>query len=497
MVLHPFLFAAIPILYLYAFNIGQASFADALIPLLVSLAVTAVVFFTLKAILKNKDEAGMLVSLALIVFYSYGHVRNAVSGVSLLSKVPIWLPLYAVIFVVGVWLVARYKDGLIKPTKIVNVVAVALLVMSLFNIALNKAKGQLSSPALENRNLVASAVWDEKNLPDIYYIVVDSFASESSLKEYYGYDDSGFVNFLEKKGFYVAENSRSNYMETFLSLASSLNMTYVNFLSKKPGESSSDRGLPYLMLRKNEVARRLKTIGYTYLLFSSGWGGWRGGTNADVTLTKSNFLNNEFISVLMRTTILRKFASPGLTTREGVRYTFSEIPKAANRSSGPDFVVAHVMPPHHPFLFTSDGGATKDSDPGSKKAKEEAYVEQVQYVSKKLEEMVGTIQAKSGRRSVIIIQADHGPSYVGSASTTEEMPSKDALDERTSILNAYYLPLPDGKTGKLYGDISPVNSFREVFNLYFKAGYKKLSDLTYYSTYKYPYKFTNVTEEIK
>ena len=44
---------------------------------------------------------------------------------------------------------------------------------------------------------------------------------------------SKFINYLTNKGFYVASQSRSNYLKTAYSLSSSLNMRYINYLSEK------------------------------------------------------------------------------------------------------------------------------------------------------------------------------------------------------------------------------------------------------------------------
>jgi hypothetical protein len=49
---------------------------------------------------------------------------------------------------------------------------------------------------------------------------------------------------------------------------------------------------------------------------------------------------------------------------------------------------------------------------------------------------------------------------------------------RTEILNVYYLP--DGGDAKLYPAISPVNTFRIIFDTYFGANYSLLPDNTYY-----------------
>ncbi len=51
------------------------------------------------------------------------------------------------------------------------------------------------------------------------------------------------------------------------------------------------------------------------------------------------------------------------------------------------------------------------------------------------------------------------------------------LKKKFSILNAYYLP--GEKTNLLYPSISPVNSFRVVFNLFFNEEYDLLPDKSY------------------
>jgi len=46
----------------------------------------------------------------------------------------------------------------------------------------------------------------------------------------------------------------------------------------------------------------------------------------------------------------------------------------------------------------------------------------------------------------------------------------------------------------LYPTISPVNTFRIVFNVYFNANYKLLNDETYVATKRgYPYRFIKLS----
>ena len=54
-----------------------------------------------------------------------------------------------------------------------------------------------------------------------------------------------------------------------------------------------------------------------------------------------------------------------------------------------------------------------------------------------------------------------------------------------SIFNAYYFP--NEEYDLLYNDITPVNSFRVVFDSQFHTNYGIIEDEMFFSTYKKPY----------
>jgi hypothetical protein len=68
---------------------------------------------------------------------------------------------------------------------------------------------------------------------------------------------------------------------------------------------------------------------------------------------------------------------------------------------------------------------------------------------------------------------DHGPSHFDNTT-------------RMGILNAYYFP--DAQP-ELYSAITPVNSFRLLFNTYFGEDLNVLEDVSYYSEYPEAYQF--------
>jgi hypothetical protein len=80
---------------------------------------------------------------------------------------------------------------------------------------------------------------------------------------------------------------------------------------------------------------------------------------------------------------------------------------------------------------------------------------------------------KSSTPPVIILQGDHGPAQL-------------EKENRMGILNAYYFST---KQDALYSTITPVNTFRVVFNTFFGTDLEMLPDTSYYSKYSQPYAF--------
>jgi hypothetical protein len=103
---------------------------------------------------------------------------------------------------------------------------------------------------------------------------------------------------------------------------------------------------------------------------------------------------------------------------------------------------------------------------------DKGYPDQIAYLNKRLIPMIDSILKNSPVPPVIIIQGDHG--------------ARQNVGEygRLGILNAYYAP--DGGEQRLYKSISPVNTFRVLFNTYFGQNYELLEDISYKSVYTDP-----------
>jgi len=152
----------------------------------------------------------------------------------------------------------------------------------------------------------------------------------------------------------------------------------------------------------------------------------------------------------------------GLYGANSVLYAFDALAKIPDIDEA-TFVYSHIMCPHPPWFFDSSG-AKEFSPFGTEQNDmvEEGYLGNLVFLNKKLEMLIDRILSESTIPPIIILQGDHGLWW-----------AEDKLGH-FAILNAYYIPGMDNQL--LYESISPVNSFRVIFNLYFESDYELLED---------------------
>lgn len=487
----------------------MVSLSEILIPIVIILGFTAIaVLFFWLILKKDCKKAGIIVAIFLVLFFSYGRVYDPIKGLKIGNFIigghRYLLVVWLILFILGTYFTIRTKKDLRNFSNILNVIAIVLVLFSLVNIGFYKFKTrdiqEDSSIVLQDGEAVIFESLTE--LPDIYYIILDGYAGESSLEEFYDYDNHEFINFLTEKGFYVASKSRCNYPWSYLSLASSLNMEYINYLSEDAGLKSDDRTVPYQMITTNKVWKFLHSKGYKFVhLNSSGWGPTDRNRNADISIRVNRF--NEFNISLIQTTMLKPFEKYIIADSaiQKVLYSFTNLSKV-HQIEGPKYIFAHIMSPHPPFFFGASGELIPEAEYKlSAYWDKEKYLNQLIFVNSRLEILIEEILSKSKVPPIIILQGDHGArSTLGDPRGDREdpanigwlYPTAEMLRESTFILNAYYLP--ENGSDLLYDSITPVNTFRLIFNTYFDSDYELLEDKYYYSPYWQPYKFFDVTE---
>jgi len=468
------------------------------------IVMTISLLLTLSFIFNNIQKAAIVVTVIYIFFFSYSSAYDAFSGRRFLGMIVeghrVFFPLWSALSLLVVAAVVFALDGLELVTVILNLTSFILLFIPVSYVVVKK----LSEPPKEHNdhtvNPDASLLAGLKNktvkYPDIYYIILDAYGNQAVLNEVYGYDNSPFVNALAAKGFCVAPKSKSNYSLTFLSLASALNMEYLNYLTETIGEESNQRLLLYQMIKKNKVATFLKSKGYIFAHFSSGWGATEHNKYADINF-RNGGISNEFAMAFIKKTMIRPFEKYiiGNSASQRVLYTFDKLGELPNICGpGPVFAFAHFLVPHPPYLFGKNqkGRSTAQFEiDGSVWSSKEDYLEQLQFVNGKVEVLVDRILANSRVPPIIIAQADHGPASSFGGCWPQE-PTQYMLKERMGILNAVFLP--DGAQKVFYEGITPVNTFRLIFDKYFGCAHGLLEDKSYYSSYDQPYKFVHVND---
>ena len=172
-IIHPFFFAVFPIVALFAYNartipipIGEMAFPAGL-----SFAGTLVLFFFFKFLIRNGDKAGVLVSLFLFWFFSFGHVMG------ILNPWTAWILgetiLYGtmIMIAIGFLLVIRSRKNFAGLTRFLNIVSLALIAINLISgvqvLTLRRnshSKGNINIPAKTGA------------YPNIFFIVLDGYA---------------------------------------------------------------------------------------------------------------------------------------------------------------------------------------------------------------------------------------------------------------------------------------------------------------------------------
>jgi hypothetical protein len=435
-----------------------------------------------------------------LLFFSYGHVYDFLKDDLHVKDVafdnlyffrhPLLSKIWIVLGGVGTFLILRLKD--LRPfTLFLNSMSVILLLFPVYDIGLHVYKEQAYGSKTEIQ-ATALHLPDDGTAPDVYFIVLDAYGRKDILQETFDLDNSEFLNELQDLGFYVVECSQSNYARTRLSIVSTLNMDYLQNLIPEQGQSKLNAKIrPYLS--ENQVRFLLEEIGYKTIDFDNGylWLKWK---NASYYLQKGEmdsirfqlattmnpfeemFLNTTLVRALIDLRLIGPSVSSAPSHRETVWYMLDTLPKIP-KISGPKLVYAHLMLPHPPFIFGPNGeeiyvDATVEGLNDTTFFVDESmrvlYRNQTIYTNKLIIPVLRSIIENSRVPPIIVLESDHGPTGYGGAKN------------RMGNLMAYYFPGKDA-ANLAYPSITPVNSFRLVFNTYFGGTYPLLEDVSYYS----------------
>lgn len=505
---YPFLLALFPWLYVFSKYIKDFSYSILWIPLLSALGITIGLVFLLKFIFKNDRKAFLLIAFGILGVLYYGFFYEIFFGLKvngfLLGRHRYLYPFWGVLFsVIGIYIIMT-KKSLMRVITGFKYAAFLLFIIPLISIASHEIKnwGLDSAQQVVNKTEESkddpkipkvSSSLNKSDLPDIYYILPDQYARLDVLKEYFNYDSKEFSGFLVKKGFAIADKSRSNYSITLFSLPSTLNMEYIDRLITLPSEDSTDFDPLVEKIKSNTVKSLVESLGYRYIYLSSD-ALVVGAKDTGDDIIESNL--DTYMRQTLKTTILRPFGGRysfkekniNKWARKSVLDTFDQLSKVPTSNlAGPKFVFAHIMAPHGPYVFGRNGEETKLNLVKSMTYQEDmaAFLDQSVFVSKKISEVVDSILANSKTPPIIIIQSDHGH-YLDRELVSEDL----RRDIRSRNFTAIYMP---GKSkASVPRDITTVNTFRLIFDQYFGTKLGQLENKSFIYDGQRPFKFVEI-----
>ena len=527
-IFHPFLIAFFPVIAIYSVNIGFIQLEEFILPTLLIVGSAFLFFLSLKYILKNGKKAALIVSLSFITFFSFGHVYNMLNQVSVgdtdLGSNIILLPIFTILFGIGSFLIIKTKATLGNATSIVNAmsvvfISVIVIMVGIETFGCDECLIQQTSarqvdffsddkidflPYFESHSFSIS---ESDSLPNVYFIILDGYPRNDILEKHLNFDNSKFTNMLEQRGFHVAKNSFANYSFSGLSISSTMNMNYINFLADEIGEDSRDYnpiiGKDFGLYADNQVIKNFKLMGYKVSRIGTATIYLHEIPLADLSPCHKtvHLMDNRLLHAVGNTSMIGYFIERWAEEqqRQITLCDFEELPKISGYFEEPVFVWSHVMIPHFPLIFGPNGEPITpgqslltmnhpeytDNDWNVKIQ----FMQQIEFTNKKTIEFIDKI-LENEKQSVIIIQSDHGSAF----DTNLQNPTDDDIFQRLSNLNAIYFP-DEKHIEILTDDRTNVNTFRIVFNSYFGSNYEILEDEIYWGfTTKKPFWFKDVTD---
>jgi hypothetical protein len=543
--LYPFLLAAIPILAIYQHNMLEVPGFDLVRPLFVACLLTALALGLAALLLRRGHGIPLLAALMVTTLYVYPLLFSALHAVWPQQTRPLYvLPLWGLLSLLfaggGFLLLRRTEQRLAGLTKALHYFAVVLCGLIVLTGAWHLRTSTRVAEQAGHKRVVAekpaepSDAWVQqtlatrdparqfagRTLPDIYYIILDGYPRGDILQTRFNYNNHEFLDWLRSKGFFVAEESHSNYSWTHLSLSATLNAEYLQTLlpagygTNAPAEYRqryqffvAHLGPAYIL--SNRVSRALQSVGYTINSLDTGYAvtrnlqlSWKQVLLGPVTQFEWTLLRKTALGPLVELAAAR-LAPAGQAPLNGNVRLLRALPGLA-QVRGPKFVVFYVGAPHPPFCFDEHGGSITahpvyDASPwlcdgrklpGFADFMRAGYPRNVAGLNVHVRESLNALLRATGGRSVIIMQSDHG-SHMGTDPLSAE--HTDA-PERFGVLNAIYFP-PGVERAGLDPGMSSVNTFRVVLNRVLGCTLPMLEDHAWFSTGDL--NFTEVTERIR
>ncbi|HLG40760.1 MAG TPA: hypothetical protein VI461_13870, partial [Chitinophagaceae bacterium] len=455
--LFPWLLPFFFVMHGFTENYDFVPVKDALLLIGLYLLSSAVMYFIGWLFYKNIIKAAIFSFLAMAFHFFFGSLQDVLRNLfpdSFVTKYVFILPVSSGLFILVFILLKKRKKPLLRICHFLNILLALLILIDLIWLS-----GKIISTKNDTGTLSTEFVaCNDCAKPDIYLIIADEYAGNTELKDIFHFDNMAFTSQLAQRGFRLIPNSAANYNFTPYSIASTLNMDYLDLqrTGKQPLLSYT-----YETIRNNQFLRFLHQHQYKFYNYS--FFDFRG----QPTYTQETFLPNKTRLITGQTFLSRIEKEIGfhLVTKfkwkKGIKKDvyFNRdnneklfrltLQTAGDKIKQPKFVLTHLMMPHYPYYYDKDGKEFPfETLVEGKQLNQQNYIEYLQYGNKKLIELIDSILKNSATPPIIILMGDHGfrhfneevdPKYFFSNLVSIHLPDKNYLAFNDSLTNVNLL----------------------------------------------------------
>lgn len=379
---------------------------------------------------------------------------------SFLVKYIFLLPAALIFFIILFIVIKKRKKPLQRLSYYLNVV-LALLLLSdaviLTGKIITKKKPSYSIPG-------GFVSCDSCAKPDIYFILADEYAGNTELKDLFQFNDSIFLQQLDTLNFHTVAESSSNYNYTPFSVASILNMDYLDLKGKN--RTTPDLTYCYEAIRDNKLLQFLRSDNYQFYNHSVfDFEGQPARIRESFLAAKTRLITSQtFISRFnkeIRFNLVSRWKSKSnlkiltYANKNNNENIYNLTWKLAEqKTTTPKFVYTHLMMPHYPYYYDKNGKEQPfETLLEENQVNKEAYIEYLQYANKKLIELVSHILQSSSKPPIIVLMGDHGFRHF-----------KKPVDYKYYFLNLLSVYLPSKNYTRFQDSLTAVNLFRTLLN---------------------------------
>ena len=494
---HPFLISLLPVLLLFQENVFEIPIEEIFTPLIISFVIIFITWIILIKFIERR-KASVIISFFIVLLVILSYVRftliSSDTVISLLfAKNIILIPIFLSIGIIGIIYILK-KTISLNVTSIANVTSIVIVSVVIFQVGLFYVESYSLFDETQKLLDVPFFEVNEIKKPNVYFLVLDGYAGNIRLNNEYGYDNSGFYKQLEDRGFYVQQSSFSNYPHTEFSLPTMFNMQYFDSIAESKNEKFRNMLLLLELSKDNLVNQIFRANGYDiYSISEFRYSDFDHATNLcrEKTIVSQDIINALYLKYIP----VNSIRSMLLLSDDHYQIVTCSIDAMKNFEVEPDapfFMYFHLVLPHPPFIFDADGNkidAAYPFLPQFDNLNKDAYLEQLKFGSKIGIELIDSIKQKDSD-AIIVIMSDHGD---GIGNNLTEPTTRDYYGYFNN-LSAMYFP---NKESYFPIDVTPVNIFRVIFNLYFGTDYAILDDKLFWYEATKPFVHFDVTEKIQ